>query len=172
MGGNDARRRRQGGGSGSAGGFGRGDDVAAWTRAEVGVRGGAMSWSKPRREPTQSTYTPRPRAPAVAVAGPARATVAVPKMRPGRDEAHRRAVAALPCVVCGIHGYSQAAHPNTGKGAGIKADDRECFPLCADRPLIRGCHSAFDQGAMFPKAERRSAETRWIEQTRRALNAA
>jgi hypothetical protein len=124
---------------------------------------------KPPRPATQSTYTPRPRAAAVAVAGPARACVPVPKLKPARDEGYRRLVAALPCVNCGVHGFSQAAHPNLGKGWGIKAGDDKCFPLCADRPLIRGCHSAFDQGAMFEKADRRSVELRWIEQTRRAL---
>lgn len=31
-------------------------------------------------------------------------------------EAYRRAVASLPCISCGIHGYSQHAHLNLGKG--------------------------------------------------------
>lgn len=90
----------------------------------------------------------------------------VPKTNPVRDEAYRRLVAALPCIRCGIQGYSQAAHPNTGKGAGTKADDRDCFPLCADRPGMRGCHSLFDQGAAFTKDERRRVEQVWTRQTR------
>jgi len=93
-------------------------------------------------------------------------TLGHPKTRPVRDEAYRRAVAALPCARCGIHGYSQAAHPNTGKGMGTKTDDRLCFPLCADRPGERGCHSLFDQGAIFDKASRRIMEQQWIERTR------
>ncbi|MCL1961517.1 MAG: hypothetical protein FWG56_07055 [Desulfovibrionaceae bacterium] len=63
-------------------------------------------------------------------------------------------------------GYSQAAHPNTGKGMGTKTDDRLCFPLCADRPGVSGCHSRFDQGAMFTKAARRVMERVWAEKTR------
>ncbi|WP_258304996.1 hypothetical protein, partial [Escherichia coli] len=41
----------------------------------------------------------------------------VAKEAPVRSEPYRRAVASLPCVICGVHGYSQAAHANTGKGA-------------------------------------------------------
>lgn len=96
---------------------------------------------------------------------------AVPKTVTVRDKSYRRLVAALPCIRCGIAGFSQAAHPNTGKGAGTKADDSDCFPLCADRPGVRGCHSAFDQGAMFSKAERRAVEQEWGERTRRMIDA-
>lgn len=93
-----------------------------------------------------------------------------PKAQPVRSEAYRRVVASLPCKVCGIEGHSQAAHPNTGKGAGMKSDDRACFPLCADRPGIRGCHSQFDQGVMFDKASRRMVEIDWSVDTRRAVD--
>jgi hypothetical protein len=86
-----------------------------------------------------------------------------------RSEKYRRAVASLPCVSCGIEGSSQAAHANTGKGMGMKADDFDTFPLCCDRPGVRGCHSRFDQGAMFSKVERREVEQRWISWTRNAL---
>jgi len=98
--------------------------------------------------------------------------IAAPKQAVVRSEAYRRLVAALPCKVCGAHGYSQAAHPNTGKGAGIKTDDRLCFPLCCDRPGTRGCHSAFDQGGFVSKQVRRDLEIMWSEQTRVAIAAA
>lgn len=104
------------------------------------------------REATQCTYVARPRAAAVAIAGPARAVVALPKQDIVRDESYRRLVAGLPCSLCKREGQSQAAHPNFGKGMAIKADDRECFPLCVE------CHRRFDQGAMYPKAERRELE--------------
>lgn len=93
----------------------------------------------------------------------------VPKENPVRDEPYRRLVATLPCKNCGIAGYSQAAHPNTGKGAGTKASDSDCFPLCCDRPGVRVCHSAFDQGALFSKAARRAIEQAWAADTRRQL---
>lgn len=89
-----------------------------------------------------------------------------------RSSSYRRAVAALPCVSCGLDGYSQAAHANGlewGKGMGLKADDAAIFPLCADRPGIRGCHSLFDQGALFDKATRREVTERWISWTRVAV---
>lgn len=94
-----------------------------------------------------------------------------------RSEAYRRLVAQLPCKHCGIVGFSQAAHPNTGKGAGLKADDRECFPLCTVHPnagggLVGGCHERFDQGALFDKPTRRMVEQAWAADTRRRIRAA
>jgi hypothetical protein len=94
---------------------------------------------------------------------------AQPKTEALRSEPYRRLVAMLPCKVCGVPGFSQAAHPNTGKGAGIKTDDRECFALCCDRPGIQGCHPKFDQGALFTKEVRRALEPAWGADTRRQI---
>jgi hypothetical protein len=90
---------------------------------------------------------------------------AVSKDEPARSEAYRRLVAALPCIRCGKPGPSQCAHANTGKGMGIKASDEDSFPLCPP------CHSAFDQGAMFTKEQRREVEQEWIAQTRAEVGA-
>lgn len=97
--------------------------------------------------------------------------VSAQKEEPVRSEEYRRLVAALPCILCGSVGSSQAAHPNTGKGAGIKADDRLCFPLCADTIGRVGCHTRFDQGAIFTKDERRDQETVWGLQTQAQIRA-
>ena len=87
-----------------------------------------------------------------------------------RSEPYRRLVAALPCKVCGIQGYSQAAHvPPDGKG--IKADDRETFALCCTRPGIPGCHVEFDQYRMFPKREAVTVGQAWATDTRRQIEA-
>jgi hypothetical protein len=89
------------------------------------------------------------------------------------SEPYRRLVAAMPCIVCGIHGYSQAAHPPpTAKGR--KEDDRECFPLCtihagASGYLVPGCHFEFDQMQMVPRADMRSVAGHWAEQTRQQI---
>lgn len=100
------------------------------------------------------------------------AAAPVEKLDTMRSEAYRRLVAAMPCKHCGVWGHSQAAHPNTGKGAGLKTDDRECFALCADRPGVPGCHPKFDQGALFSKLTRRLIEAAWAADTRRAIQAA
>ena len=124
--------------------------------------------AKPRRPVKVITYTPRPRATACVMEGAvARATVPLPKNPPVRDESYRRLVAALPCANCGIEGHSQAAHPNTGKGLSLKAGDNLCFPLCADRPGVRGCHTWFDQHALYTRQERRLIEVEWVQQTKR-----
>ena len=96
---------------------------------------------------------------------------AIPKAAPVRSEAYRRAVASLPCVICGIAGYSQAAHGSEGKGMAIKACDLTLFPACCDRPGVRGCHAKLDQGAMFSKAVRREMEPAWAADTRRRITA-
>jgi hypothetical protein len=94
-----------------------------------------------------------------------------PKSHPVRSEPYRRAVAAMPCVICGMVGYGQAAHGSAGKGMGIKASDLELFCLCADRPGVRGCHSLLDQGAMFTKAVRHQLESAWAADTQRRIHA-
>ena len=96
---------------------------------------------------------------------------AAPKDESVRSPAYRRAVAALPCVICKTPGYSQAAHANTGKGMGIKACDLTLFPACADRSGVVGCHTKLDQVAMFPKAVRRELEPVWAADTQRKIQA-
>lgn len=93
----------------------------------------------------------------------------VPKDESVRSKAYLRLVAQLPCKHCGIWGYSQAAHANSGKGMGIKACDLKTFPLCADRPGQRGCHSLFDQGALLGKDARRLIEPAWVADTQRQI---
>lgn len=100
--------------------------------------------------------------------------VACPKENVIHHEGYRRLVAALPCKRCGIHGYSQAAHPNANKGMGIKTDDRLCFPLCTVHPdkdgnLVQGCHEKFDQGGKESKYARRVVEEAMGQDTRRVI---
>lgn len=98
----------------------------------------------------------------------------VHKDEPIRSDAYRRAVAGLRCIHCGVLGYSQCAHANTGKGASIKACDLDSFPLCTVHPgpdgeLVQGCHERFDQGALFSKLVRRDLEQAWIADTQRKI---
>ncbi len=92
-----------------------------------------------------------------------------PKDKPVHSETYRRAVASLPCIEYGIPGISQCAHANTGKGMATKASDIDSFPLCACQPGRQGCHSKFDQGALFSKAVRRLIEPAWIADTQRKI---
>lgn len=96
----------------------------------------------------QVQYVARPREVATA-------RVELPMARPvlkdnrHESEAWRRAVAALPCVLCQREGQTQAAHRNEGKGMGLKTDDALTAALCTT------CHSAIDQGPDFSRDERR-----------------
>ena len=94
-----------------------------------------------------------------------------PKSQPVRNETYRRAVASLPCVICGIAGQSQAAHGSGAgtaacKGMGIKSCDLTCFPACALK-----CHPALDQHALFTKAARHALEPVWAVDTQRKIRA-
>lgn len=80
-----------------------------------------------------------------------------------RSESYRRFVAAHPCFDCGVHGYSQCAHANEGKGLGLKVCDLRSFPLCGPRPGHMGCHTRFDSGLDYTREERRELGRRWVE---------
>lgn len=98
--------------------------------------------------------------------------VSYPKLKPYRNEAYRRKVAALPCVNCGIEGFSQCAHANGhlfGKAGARKADDRHTFPLCSTRPGVVGCHDLFDAYKLIPADELESTVRRWLSWTRVAI---
>lgn len=121
---------------------------------------------------TQCTYTPRPRQPAKAVAandGKARMVVPIPKPQPVRDPDYLRLVATLPCVWCGVRGFSQAAHANQGKGMATKSCDTTAMSLCGPRPDEVGCHALVDQGGVLTKDQRRELEELWGNQTRMKL---
>ena len=134
---------------------------------------------KPRVPQREARDPDRVRSTPTAIPGAFRAPVPVSdapaaqvnKDAPVRNEAYRRAVASLPCAICGVYGYSQAAHANTGKGMGMKACDMTCFPACGPRPGFHGCHAALDQGALFLKAVRRELEPVWAADTRRKVQA-
>jgi hypothetical protein len=129
--------------------------------------------SKFRNLGEKKVPTPIPKAPVAinCVATSCTAICAIPKDLPIRSQAYLRLVAQLPCMHCGIWGYSQAAHANTGKGMALKACDLQTFPLCCDRPGQRGCHCLFDQGALFGKEARRLIEPAWVADTQRRIHA-
>ncbi len=124
-------------------------------------------------------YTRPARAPLVPRSEPARATlrskpalVAVPKSIILRSESYRCWVATLPCIVCRIEGYSQAAHPNFGRGLGQKASDLDCFPLCCTRPGHMGHHAEHDLLIEMTRDERRELERGYIARTHATARAA
>ena len=76
------------------------------------------------------------------------ARVAVHKHVRHESIAWRRAVEALPCVLCGREGQTQCAHRNEGKG--LKTDD------CMTAALCLTCHADIDQGPDLLRDERRN----------------
>ena len=99
-----------------------------------------------------------------------KAAAPIPKAAPVRSEAYRRAVAALPCIACGIQGYSQAAHlPPEAKG--MKQSDLLTFPLCCTRVGIPGCHQDYDQYRLFPRDAAMTVGRAWAADTQRRIQA-
>jgi hypothetical protein len=86
------------------------------------------------------------------------------KSKPFRSESYRRWVASLPCVACGIEGYSQCAHENGG-GMGTKTSDLRTFPLCCTLPGRVGCHVRYDQCIGIYKQERKDMTILYIAKT-------
>jgi len=124
--------------------------------------------SDPDRVRTMPTVTPGAfRAPQPVAATPAEP---VTKDAPVRSEAYRRAVASLPCIACGIQGYSQAAHlPPEAKG--MKQSDLLTFPLCCTRVGIPGCHQDYDQYRLFPRDAAMAVGRAWAADTQRRIQA-
>ena len=124
----------------------------------------------------RQAYTPAPPAPVrPLVRRPSYAcndvTLTIQKDNPLEHEGYRRLVASLPCIRCGIVGWSQCAHgPILGKS--IKCDDRFSMPLCADRPLVVGCHTLYDQYRLGRGQWRRDMAVVWSAQTRAEIIAA
>ena len=91
-----------------------------------------------------------------------------PKFHYVRDKNRLKAVAALPCQLCGKQGETQASHSNQaihGKGRGIKASDIYTAALC------KTCHYQIDQGKELTARERDTLWTRAYLRTEKLLNA-
>ena len=120
----------------------------------------------PDRVRSMPTVTPGAfRAPLAVATTPAAPIV---KDNPVRSQQYLRAVASLPCIACGIQGYSQAAHlPPEAKG--MKQSDLLTFPLCCTRVGIAGCHQDYDQYRLFPRAAAMAVGRAWAADTQRRL---
>lgn len=95
----------------------------------------------------------------------------IPKEELLRSEPYRRLVATMPCKACGLHGHSQHAHENQGKGMGLKVDDRRGFPLCTVAPGRIGCHELFDQYLLVDggRDAHRALGVQWAAETRQRI---
>lgn len=94
---------------------------------------------------------------------------AQPKDEPVRSEVYLRAVASLPCWLCGIVGHSQAAHADEGKGMGIKSSDTTAAPLCGPHDGLPGCHYLVGTSGTYTREERRALERQAGQDTRASL---
>ena len=137
-------------------------------RTALKRRAPAVSARDPDRLRSVPTVTPGAfRAPQPVGATPA---AHVRKDNPVRSQQYLRVVASLPCIACGIQGYSQAAHlPPEAKG--MKQSDLLTFPLCCTRVGIPGCHQDYDQYRLFPREAAMTVGRAWAADTQRRIQA-
>ncbi len=121
-------------------------------------------------EAVHKSGAPSPKTGAKVNKSGAKPHISVPKDEAVRSEPYRRLVAARACKNCGRQKCSQAAHPPP-EGKGIKQDDRETFPLCADAPRRKGCHPKFDQYELMPHEKAVRQAKKWAAETRAEIEA-
>ena len=80
-----------------------------------------------------------------------------------RSESYRRFVAMHDCFACGVSDFSQAAHPNVGKGMAMKTCDLKAFPLCGPHWGLPGCHYMHDNLIDMTRDQRRELEDQYVE---------
>lgn len=88
-----------------------------------------------------------------------------PKAVRVRSKSYRRWVASLPCAICGVDGFSQAAHGNEGKGLSLKVCDLLTFPACGPHWGMPGCHWQIDNSFQMTRDQRRQIEAEAISKT-------
>ncbi len=131
-----------------------------------------------RRTPfRRPVYTPPPRSPLGGIvrkvhSGPTEMREPIEKIRAVRSDSYKRFVASQACFGCGVVGYSQAAHPNAGKGLALKTCDLLCFPLCGPRFGLLGCHAQHDLSIEMSRDERRNAEAGYVARMQAIAKAA
>jgi hypothetical protein len=93
----------------------------------------------------------------------------VEKAKPVRSLAYRRLIAAMPCAMCGIAGYTQACHADEGKGLAMKACDLTCWPGCGPHDGLPGCHWIVGTSGRFKRDVRRELESAFAAHAKAAL---
>ena len=117
-----------------------------------------MTWArKPSRPAKQIGGYIGPRTTVVVPVIESPPPVVTEKLAPLRSESYRRFVASHACFACGLHGSSQCAHANVGKGMAMKVCDRRTFPLCFP------CHSNLDNTRGMTRDQRRFIERAYVE---------
>lgn len=144
------------------------------------TRRAPSGWRRPEPQDRSSEFLlhvmPRPSDAVMARDLAARTPMVVDKANPLDCEPYRRYVAALPCWMCHVERYSQAAHADETKGMSIKSDDRTCYPACGPRPVLGrpgvldpGCHWLLGTSGKYGREERRLLEARAGAETQQRL---
>ena len=89
-----------------------------------------------------------------------------PKSQPLQHEGYMAAVRTLPCMRCGVVGFTQFCHTDEGKGMGLKTDCREGWPGCGPRDGTPGCHWFVGTSGQLDRQARRDLEAHYARRTR------
>lgn len=137
-------------------------------------------WARPPHRAAEKTNPPLAH---VNTARPAMKTVSVmarighqgptpiPKENAITSQAYQSAVRRLPCIRCGIQGFTQFCHSDEGKGMAIKTDDRRGWPGCGPHGTEPGCHWYVGTSGNLKQSERRALEADYAARTRAMVEA-
>ena len=95
----------------------------------------------------------------------------IPKENAITSPAYQSAVRRLPCIRCGIQGFTQFCHSDEGKGMAIKTDDRRGWPGCGPHGTEPGCHWYVGTSGNLKQSERRALEADYAARTRAMVEA-
>lgn len=86
----------------------------------------------------------------------------------GQCDAYRRAVAQLPCVCCGLFGYTECADTAQSSASGA---DIDTIPLCTNSAGHRGCKQMLRAGVLMSEVTGCELVPDWIADTQRRVHA-
>lgn len=98
-------------------------------------------------------------------------SVLIAKENAVTSPAYQSAVRRLPCIRCGIQGFTQFCHSDEGKGMAIKTDDRRGWPGCGPHGTEPGCHWYVGTSGNLKQSERRALEAEYSARTRAMVEA-
>lgn len=143
----------------------------SWARPGYGGVTSHRNTTQDHEPPTKSAIKPIVKQQAVMARIGHQGPSPIPKENAITSPAYQAAVRRLPCIRCGIQGFTQFCHSDEGKGMAIKTDDRRGWPGCGPHGTEPGCHWYVGTSGNLKQSERRALEADYAARTRAMVEA-
>lgn len=143
----------------------------AWARPGYGGVTSHRNTTQDHEQPAKSAIKPIVKQQAVMARIGHLGPTPIPKENAITSPAYQSAVRRLPCIRCGIQGFTQFCHSDEGKGMAIKTDDRRGWPGCGPHGQEPGCHWYVGTSGNLKQSERRALEAEYSARTRAMVEA-